>query len=266
MKKRYRVLVFLSVIVPAITLIYLEKDWQTIATIEMVILLGFAISNYDKFTIISFSKEGVELRRNIEEARVIVKEVSDSMNDTLKILLDQVAIVGGPPRKLLGIYNNALRIRNEYSIQDKELDKKILLLENSVSRHSEMDLEGIKSELSSILKSVSRELFKYNRQLPEDSESTYNVIIDKINKYISCSENGEIIHPALLVELADDNKELLSIVFERNNHGASNAINENGIYDIFLSWIAEYKKAYEVYLQIKDYDLFLINTFANEHT
>lgn len=171
-RKKIRVLIsFLMLFLPIGFLVYLDKEWQIVLIFLVASTITVGLINIDDFEIFKITKEGIELKRAIREAKVTLDEVSKLSINSLKLTLRQAFKLGNfSGLQALVEYNFYMSYYNSLKGIDKELDEMMTNLENTMNRSLSVDY----------LK-VFVELLSNDNNLKSEEIDKFNAIIKKLN-------------------------------------------------------------------------------------
>lgn len=153
----------LCMFTPIVIITLLGKEWQFVAIFLIATIICFVLIGLGDFDVFKITKEGIELKRTVKEAKVTLEEISQLSITMLKMNLKQTLKLGNfDGLQAIKEYNFYKIYFEKLAGYDEELDEQFIEYKKSVLHRVSVDLLKVASEyydsLSNNYRNLPREL------------------------------------------------------------------------------------------------------------
>lgn len=204
----------LVLFIPISIVTYLDKDWNIVIIFLIASIAILIFINIEDFELFKISKEGIEVKRILREAKLTLDEANRLAINTLKQTLRQVMKLGNfNGLEAVTEYNFYNKFYTELKESDSELNEMLQRLKNTTYRLIALDLlivsdgllknetnskkltEQQRRELNEICNSLNPEKFKigeikYQTEL-KDRHLNFEFINKLVLKMLSTVNEGD---------------------------------------------------------------------------
>lgn len=166
----------------------LDKEWQIVAIFLIATIICFVLNGLGDFDVFKITKEGIELKRTVKEAKVTLEEISQLSITMLKMNLNQTLKLGN---------FNGLQAIKEYNFYK-------VYFEKLAGNDEELD-EQFTEYKKSVLHKVSFDLLRTASEYCNKLSGDYKNLPQKLNE----------LH-AIIQSLNKDNKNIGELELDRN--------------------------------------------------
>lgn len=231
-----RTFIFAIIIIPVAYLYQNKASWQMIAVVGIAIISALAIANYKEFELIKIGKEGVELRKNIEDAKNVLEELKVTATALIDVQLATISTLPIPLMNKLMIYNEVDLIIKKYNIKDKKIIYKMKSLEKNFPKNFYDEIEQTITSITSVLVAHVMNNTEKKSRFP-DLVEYYNELVKILHSNIK--DYSKIITPNELKDLT-------------NKHKVS--LEEVGIFDEIHKSVECYEITYNLYPAVAKFE------------
>ncbi|EOB3454996.1 hypothetical protein ACIJDO_000112 [Enterococcus hirae] len=186
--KEHPVTFLLYMFSPIAIITFFGKEWQIVAIFLIATIIFGVFNGLGDFDVFKITKEGIELKRTVKEAKVTLEEISQLSITMLKMNLKQTIKLGNfDGLQAIKEYNFYKVYFEKFAGNDEELDEQFTEYKKSVLQKVSFDLLRTASEYYDRLSGDYR-------NLPQELKELH-AIIQSLNK---------------------DNKDIRELEFDRN--------------------------------------------------